>query len=97
MEPQVPLMLAGGTVHPDLVCRSRRVVLEADSWTFHATRSAHRRDCARYNALVLAGWRVLRFSWEQVMLEPAYVRRVLAQVVRRVEPAEVAGAAARSA
>jgi hypothetical protein len=54
VEPQAPLALIGGTVHPDLVCRSRRLVLEADSWTFHATRSAHRRDCARYNALVLA-------------------------------------------
>lgn len=97
VEPQAPLALVGGTVHPDLVCRSRRLVLEADSWTFHATRSAHGRDCARYNALVLAGWRVLRFSWEQVMLEPAYVRWVLAQVARHVEHAEVAGTRTRPA
>ena len=53
--PQVPIELPTGTVHPDLVAASARVVLEADSWTFHASRKAHRADCARYNALTLAG------------------------------------------
>lgn len=82
--PQAPLDLGTGTVHPDLVCHEHHVVLEADSWTHHATRKAHQRDCARYNLLVLHGWWVLRFTWEQVMHEQAYVRWVLAQVGRRV-------------
>ena len=73
--------LRTGTVHPDLVCRARRLVLEADSWSFHAARKAHTRDCARYNLLVLHGWRVFRFTWEQVMHEQAYVRWVLRQIV----------------
>lgn len=84
VEPQVPVHLGSGTVHPDLVCRALRVALEADSWTFHATRSAHRKDCARYNLLVLHGWRVLRFTWEQVMQEQSYVRWVLAELARSV-------------
>ncbi len=75
--PQHPVDLSTGTVHPDLVCLIRRLVLEADSWTFHATRKAHRRDCARYNLLTLHGWRVLRFTWEQVMHDQPYVRWVL--------------------
>lgn len=78
---QQPVDLRTGTVHPDLVCRARRVALEADSWSFHATRKAHKHDCARYNLLVLHGWQVYRFTWEQVMHEPAYVRWVLRQVV----------------
>lgn len=75
----------------------RRIVLEADSWTFHASRSAHARDCARYNLLVIHGWRVLRFTWEQVMLDQSYVRWVLAQLVRPVEQDEVATELPRSA
>lgn len=84
VEPQVALDLGTGVVHPDLVCVTLRVALEADSWTHHATRRAHTRDCARYNLLVLRGWRVLRFTWEQVMLDPAYVRWILDALTRRV-------------
>jgi len=39
-------------------------------------------DCARYNALGVRGWLVLRFSWEHVMFEPEYVREVLEAAVR---------------
>ena len=87
--PEVAVDLGTGVVHPDLVCPERAAVFEADSWTHHASRSAHKRDCARYNLLVLSGWRVFRFTWEQVMLEPSYVRWVLDRVARRVEQAEV--------
>lgn len=90
VSPQAAVDLGTGIVHPDLVCHSARAVFEADSWTHHATRDAHKRDCARYNLLVLHGWRVFRFTWEQVMLEPSYVAWVLGQVARRVKPAEVA-------
>lgn len=61
-QPQLAIDLGSGTVHPDLVVPSLRVALEADSWTFHATRGAHTRDCARYNLLVIHGWRVFRFT-----------------------------------
>jgi very-short-patch-repair endonuclease len=67
--------------HPDLVERSRRVVLEADSWRFHASKLAHARDCRRYNGLAMAGWLVLRFTWDQVMYQPAYVHDVLAKAL----------------
>ena len=85
VEPQASVDLGSGVVHPDLVSRTRQLVIEADSWTHHATRRGHARDCARYNLLVLRGWRVLRFTWEQVMHDQAYVRWVLGEVTRRVE------------
>ena len=75
--PQHPVVAGGLVLHPDLVDVRRRLVLEADSWTWHADRDAHDRDRWRYNALVLAGWTVLRFTWEQVMRRPAAVRRAL--------------------
>jgi very-short-patch-repair endonuclease len=96
VEPQATLDLGTGDVRPDLVCHMLRLVLEADSWTFHATRKAHRRDCARYNLLVVRGWRVLRFTWEQVMHDQAYVRWVLAELTRSVGRPEVVAAAAAS-
>ena len=89
VDAQAELDLGTGCVHPDLVCHSLRVVLEADSWTFHATRDAHRSDCARYNLLTLRGWRVLRFTWEHVMHEQPYVRWVLAELHRPVGPPDV--------
>jgi very-short-patch-repair endonuclease len=78
-EPQVVIDEDGIRVRPDLVDESRRIVLEADSFEFHGRRSALTRDCERYNALALRGWLVLRFSWEHVMHEPAYVRSCLEQ------------------
>jgi very-short-patch-repair endonuclease len=97
VEPQALVDLGTGQVRPDLVCHVLRLVLEADSWTFHASRKAHRRDCARYNLLVLRGWRVLRFTWEQVMHDQAYVRWVLAELVRPVGRPEVGGDLAQPA
>lgn len=97
VEPQALVDLGTGAVRPDLVCHVLRLVLEADSWTFHASRKAHRRDCARYNLLVIRGWRVLRFTWEQVMLDQAYVRWVLAELLRPVGRPEVGHDLARPA
>lgn len=81
LTPQLTVRTARLTAQPDLVDPERRIVLEADSHTWHSSRSALRRDCTRYNALVLDGWIVLRFTWEQVMFEPAYVRACLEAVL----------------
>ena len=97
VEPQATLHLGTGQVQPDLVCHLLLLVIEADSWTFHASRKAHRRDCARYNLLVVRGWRVLRFTWEQVMHDQAYVTWVLAELTRSVGRPEVADDLARPA
>lgn len=73
VEPQVEIDLGDRTVRPDLVDRERRLVLEADSWEFHAGKDAFQSDCRRYTDLVVAGWTVLRFTWWQVMHDPQWV------------------------
>lgn len=84
LRPQVPIDDRGFRGRPDLVDEARRLVVEADSHEFHAsTRGQHNRDCARYNALVVRGWTVLRFTWEQVMFDRESVRHVL---VAALEP-----------
>ncbi|WP_109506021.1 DUF559 domain-containing protein [Nocardioides speluncae] len=80
VEPQVVVRVADRIVQPDLLDRGRRLVIEADSWEFHTGKDAFERDCWRYNALVLDGWTVLRFTWRQVMLDPDYVLACLRQL-----------------
>lgn len=81
--PQVPITTGGVEVHPDVVDVGRRIVLEADSWEFHATKDAFQRDCWRYTSLTADGWTVLRFTWWQVMEQPDWVREVIERVVAR--------------
>lgn len=84
VEPQVLIRAESGWTRPDLVDRERRIVLEADSFEWHGQRQSLRRDARRYNLLVVDGWIVLRFAWEDVMFDPDYVHRVLVAVVALV-------------
>lgn len=73
-EPQVQIAEIGLFATVDLADRDQKVALEAEGYAFHGGRREFRRDCARYDELVVYGWRVFRFAWEHVMLRPAYVR-----------------------
>jgi very-short-patch-repair endonuclease len=75
--PQVWLQLDGEWMRPDLLDSRRRLVIEAESFEWHGKRKSLERDCVRYNAFALAGYTVLRFSWEQVMFRPEYVEACL--------------------
>ena len=48
-------------------------------------RAALASDARRYNMLVVNGWTVLRFSYEDVMFHPDEVRRVLVAAVALAE------------
>lgn len=85
VRPQVPITDGDFAVRPDLVDERLRVVLEADSFEWHGKRSALASDCRRYNMLVINGWIVLRFCYEDVMFHPDEVRRVLLAVVALAE------------
>jgi len=81
VRPQVTILVRDFTVRPDLVDERLRIVLEADSSEWHGRRSALASDTRRYNMLVVNGWIVLRFCYEDVMSHPEEVRRVLVAVV----------------
>lgn len=85
VEPQVLIHSGSRRIRPDLVDRERRIVLEADSFEWHGERVALRRDARRYNLLVVDGWIVLRFAWEDVMFDPDYVHQMLVAVVALVD------------
>jgi very-short-patch-repair endonuclease len=75
--PQVQI----GKHRVDLAHPGLRIVVEADSWEHHGSRSALTRDCARYNELTVGDELVLRFAWEHVMLRPDWVRETVKAAV----------------
>ncbi|MEK6277465.1 MAG: type IV toxin-antitoxin system AbiEi family antitoxin domain-containing protein [Actinomycetota bacterium] len=67
--PRVNHFIAGFEV--DAVWLGQRLVVELDGYAFHRTRGAFERDRARDAALLLAGYRVLRFTHRRLEREPA--------------------------
>lgn len=85
VQPQVVIVDGAFRARPDLVDERLRIVIEADSFEWHGKRSALASDARRYNRLVVAGWMVLRFSYEDVMFHPAEVREVMIAAVALAE------------
>ncbi|MBA3907820.1 MAG: DUF559 domain-containing protein [Pseudonocardiales bacterium] len=83
--PQVEIRLPRRVVRVDLADVDRRIVIEADSFEHHGSRQALVRDCGRYNDLVAAGWLVLRLPWEEVMIGPAAVLRLVVETCALVD------------
>jgi very-short-patch-repair endonuclease len=85
VEPQVTIREPDIVARPDLVDRELRIVMEADSYEWHGGRAQLSADARRYDLLVVNGWLVLRFSYEHVMTQPDFVRRVLVAAVAHAE------------
>jgi very-short-patch-repair endonuclease len=58
-----------GRFEVDLLWPRERLVVEVDGFAFHSTRQAFERDRARDAALQLAGHRVIRITWRQLVRE----------------------------
>ena len=70
-----------GNCIPDVLFDAARLVLEVDSWEYHGSRSAFELDRRRQNSLVLAGYRVLRFTGDMLDGDPAGVVRIVKRAV----------------
>jgi hypothetical protein len=57
----------------DFVWRSQRLIVETDGHARHGTRTAFERDRARDARLTLLGYRVVRFTYRQLVYEPGVV------------------------
>ncbi len=78
----IPLPIPAGGLEVDFSWPDRMLVVETDSATFHGTSRARRNDPARDRALMLAGWRVARYTWRDVTAEP---QRVVSEVQALLE------------
>ena len=54
-----------------------KLILETDGFAFHSDVDDFNNDRVRQNALILAGWQILRFTWLDLT---EYPDRVIAQV-----------------
>jgi very-short-patch-repair endonuclease len=53
------------------------MIVECESYEWHGNRKGFLKDIRRYTLLTADGWMILRFTWDDVMLRPAWVREVL--------------------
>jgi Protein of unknown function (DUF559) len=65
--------LCGLDMRVDFAWPEAKVVVEIDGRRWHIDSDAFQLDRTRQNALVQAGWRVLRFTVEDIRLRPDYV------------------------
>jgi very-short-patch-repair endonuclease len=81
---QLLVRLAGCTVRVDVAFPAVRLAIEVDGRAWHSDADRFQADRTRQNALVAAGWTVLRFTWTDLVDRPDQVvqtiRRVLAEL-----------------
>jgi very-short-patch-repair endonuclease len=70
-----------GPYEVDALWPERRVAVELDGWTYHGTRRAFQRDRTKSNALTAEGYRVFRYTYQDVADRPAEVAAELRSVV----------------
>jgi very-short-patch-repair endonuclease len=71
------IALEDGMVKADFLWRAERLVVETDGHAFHGTREAFERDRRRDQLLTLAGFKIVRFTWRQVTIEPDAVAETI--------------------
>jgi hypothetical protein len=87
-EPNATIFVPGyGMLSVDVLFRKARLAVEIDGWLAHNSRGAFQTDRSRQNALVQDGYKVLRFTWEDLTLRAAYCVDQIKRAQRAVEAA----------
>jgi very-short-patch-repair endonuclease len=81
-EPDCQVIIGPYTV--DFLWPERNLIVEVDGWEAHGTRSAFEDDRARDARLTSRGYRVVRFTWRQVMYEGPTVARIVRTILGSV-------------
>lgn len=90
--PQLEVELDGRTVYPDLADADLMIALEVEGFAYHGNRQAWRQDLRRFTALGRVGWLTLRFSWEELMYDQAWVRETVRLAVQVRQTAQLSRA-----
>ena len=67
----------------DFAWRAQRLVVETDGGKYHRTRAKFESDRRKDQRLALAGWRVLRITWRQLIDEPARIVETIRKLLRQ--------------
>ncbi len=68
----------GSALCVDFLWRQQRVIIETDGFATHGTRQAFEGDRRRDQLLTLAGWRIVRITWLQLVEEPEQTVQLIA-------------------
>lgn len=68
-----PVSVSGHDYRIDVAFPAARLAIEVDGRAFHSDAGTFQRDRTRQNRLIAAGWRLLRFTWEDLTLRPEHV------------------------
>lgn len=60
-----------------------RLAIEVDGWAWHSDTDRFRNDRRKGNALVTAGWTLLRFTWHDITERPAFCVAQVRQALER--------------
>lgn len=71
------VVLSGVEYWVDIAFVERRLAIEVDGWAWHCGVDRFVHDRRRQNAVILAGWTVLRFTWHDLTSRP---QAVVAQI-----------------
>jgi very-short-patch-repair endonuclease len=77
------LTVGGEEMQVDFLWHAHRVIAETDGYGVHRTRQAFVRDRRRDRLLSVAGWQVIRFTWDEVTKEPMHVTEVVRKLLAR--------------
>ena len=81
----------GGSIHEldlALFCKDGAVDIECDGERYHSGREKAEQDRGRDNALAIAGWRVLRFSGREILVNPQGCVKLVRRMVDRLGGAD---------
>ena len=78
---QYPVMVDGHRRRIDFAFPAAKVAIEVDGYESHVHWGTFQDDRVRRNALELAGWMVLQFTWHQLTQRPDDVVRVIAEAL----------------
>jgi very-short-patch-repair endonuclease len=77
------VFINGRSYFIDVAYPDEMLAIEGDGFGVHSEREQFETDRHRQNALVLDGWRVLRFTWRQIRPRPDYVAATIRVALRR--------------
>jgi very-short-patch-repair endonuclease len=61
--------------------------IEVDGYEHHSSPDAFQHDRTRQNRLVALGWTILRFTWNDIVNDPAMVARTIREAIDRLPAA----------
>jgi very-short-patch-repair endonuclease len=65
----------------DFCLEKARLIIECDGRRWHDPEDVRRKDRGKENHLARLDWRILRFSWSEVLHSPGYVLACISDCV----------------